>query len=184
MTMTSIDIIIGADHGGVELSLLIERWLRAEKTQGKLEEGGMSEVGGERRRMGEILRFGSKTVTDRLDYPDVAKEVCLEVLRRKKAKEGSERGVVGLVFCGTGIGISIGANKIGGIRCALVHDHYGAKMAREHNDANVLALGGRTTGEEVAKECVETFLVTSFLGLHHTLKVEKLGDLDQEREKR
>ena len=99
-------------------------------------------------------------------YPDVAKIVCNQVL--------SKQADFGIVVCGTGIGISIACNKVEGIRCALCHDHYTAKMAREHNNANVLALGGRTTGEEVAKDITDTFLKTEFAGAHHIKRIEKL----------
>ena len=98
---------------------------------------------------------------------DIAKLLCAEVL--------AARAELGIVVCGTGIGISIACNKIEGIRCALAHDHYTARMAREHNDANVLSLGGRTTGIEVAFEIVETYLATPFAGAHHAARVAKLS---------
>lgn len=87
------------------------------------------------------------------------------------------------MLCGSGIGISIAANKIDGIRCALCHDHYTAKMSRMHNNANVLALGGRTTGPEVAKEMLDVFLEEKFMGQHHTGRVEKLSELEKKQEK-
>eukprot|EP01126_Amoeba_proteus_P040751 TRINITY_DN4364_c0_g1_i11.p1 TRINITY_DN4364_c0_g1~~TRINITY_DN4364_c0_g1_i11.p1 ORF type:complete len:110 (-),score=17.60 TRINITY_DN4364_c0_g1_i11:313-642(-) len=105
------------------------------------------------------------------DYPDVAKTLCSRI-----ANGEFERGIL---LCGTGIGISISANKIPGIRCALCHDHYTAMMSRQHNDANVLALGGRTTGEEVAKEIVDTFLGTEFLGMRHATRVHKISQLEK-----
>ncbi len=80
----------------------------------------------------------------------------------------------GIVFCGSGIGISIAANKVNGIRCALVHDHFGAEMCRRHNNANMIALGGRCTGIEVAKDIVVTWLVTEFEGGRHSRRVEKI----------
>lgn len=81
-------------------------------------------------------------------------------------------------MCGTGIGISIAANKIKGIRCALCHDHYTASMARKHNDANVLSIGGRTTGIEVAKEILNTFLTEQFDGAHHVARLAKVHSLE------
>jgi len=105
--------------------------------------------------------------TDSVDYPDYAKKLA-DALKAGQA----ERGVL---ICGTGIGISIAANRFAHIRCALVHDVTGARLAREHNDANVLALGGRTTGQEVAKDCVTTFLNTAFAGGRHQARVDKLS---------
>ena len=81
----------------------------------------------------------------------------------------------GVLICGTGIGISIAANRHGHIRCALVHDVTGARLCRQHNDANVLAMGGRMIGEAVAKECVEAFLSTKFDGGRHQRRIDKLA---------
>ena len=80
----------------------------------------------------------------------------------------------GILVCGTGIGISIAANKVEGIRCALCHDHYTATMSRKHNDANVLAIGGRTTGIEIAKEMVDIFLTEDHEGGRHSRRVNKI----------
>lgn len=104
-----------------------------------------------------------------VDYPDIAKLVCDEVLKND-AK--------GILLCGTGIGISIAANKIKGIRCALCHETYTAKMARMHNDANVLAMGGRTTGIEIACEILRTYLNTEFAGDRHKRRVDKIMALE------
>jgi ribose 5-phosphate isomerase B len=81
----------------------------------------------------------------------------------------------GRLICGSGIGISIAANRHAHIRCALVHDVTGARLCRQHNDANVLAMGGRMIGEAAAKECVEVFLSTKFDGGRHQKRVDKLG---------
>jgi ribose 5-phosphate isomerase B len=78
-------------------------------------------------------------------------------------------------MCGTGIGISIAINRHPDMRGALVHDAYGARLCREHNDANVLVLGGRTTGPEIAKDCVDIFLSTDFEGGRHARRVAKLS---------
>ena len=83
----------------------------------------------------------------------------------------------GILLCGTGIGISIAANRFPFIRAALVHDAFGARLCREHNNANVLVLGGRTTGPEVAFDCARIFLTTDFLGDRHARRVEKLSHL-------
>ena len=113
-------------------------------------------------------------IPDRCDYPNKAAEVCQDI----KNKDVKGRKKMGILFCGTGIGISIAANKIREIRCALCHDHYTAVMSRKHNNANVLALGGRTTGKEVAKEIVETFLTTDFEGGRHETRVQKIMALE------
>lgn len=104
-----------------------------------------------------------------IDYPDVAKPVVEELLN------GSiDRGIL---ICGTGIGISIAANRHKGIRCALCSDHFSAIATREHNDANILALGGRTTGPEVAKDIVMAFLTTEFShDERHQRRINKIED--------
>ena len=105
------------------------------------------------------------------DYPDYA-----EKLGRAVAAGEYEKGVL---ICGTGIGISIAANKIPGIRCALCGDCYSAEMARRHNNANVMALGGRVVGPEPAKRILDTFLTTSFDGGRHQRRVDKITALEQ-----
>ena len=102
-----------------------------------------------------------------VDYPDFAHKLADAI---KDGKAGR-----GVLVCGSGIGISIAANRHAHIRCALVHDVTGARLCRLHNDANVLALGGRTTGDAVAKECVEAFLGTAFEGGRHQKRIDKLG---------
>ncbi|GGI29860.1 ribose 5-phosphate isomerase B [Bradyrhizobium guangdongense] len=102
-----------------------------------------------------------------VDYPDFAHKLA-ETIKAGKAGRG-------ILVCGSGIGISIAANRHAHIRCALVHDVTGARLCRQHNDANVLALGGRTTGDVVAKECVEAFLSTAFEGGRHQKRIDKLG---------
>lgn len=87
-----------------------------------------------------------------VDYPNIAKSVSDKVLELRANANGTN--VFGVLCCGSGIGISIAANKVDGIRCALVHDSYTAKMARKHNDANVIAFGGRVTGSEVTKDAL------------------------------
>ena len=118
-------LIIGSDHGAVDLKEEVKRVLKEEFAEVEVEDVGT---------------FGTESV----DYPDVAEKVCTPV-----ANGEADRGIV---LCGTGIGISIAANKIKGIRAALCHETYTAKMSREHNNANVLAMGGRTTGFEIADE--------------------------------
>eukprot|EP01107_Rhizomastix_libera_P002011 TRINITY_DN1349_c0_g1_i2.p2 TRINITY_DN1349_c0_g1~~TRINITY_DN1349_c0_g1_i2.p2 ORF type:complete len:208 (-),score=52.33 TRINITY_DN1349_c0_g1_i2:17-640(-) len=111
---------------------------------------------------------------ERVDYPDYAGAVCTRVASGEFAS--------GIVVCGTGIGISIAANKFNGIRCALCHDHFTAKLTRQHNNANVLALGGRTTGPEVALEIVRTFLETAFDGGRHQERIEKISEIEKKQQ--
>ncbi|MEH2490663.1 ribose 5-phosphate isomerase B [Bradyrhizobium sp. AZCC 2230] len=102
-----------------------------------------------------------------VDYPDFGNKLA-DAIRDGKAARG-------ILICGSGIGISIAANRHAHIRCALVHDVTAARLCRQHNDANVLALGGRMIGEAVAKECVEAFLSTAFEGGRHQRRIDKLG---------
>lgn len=107
--------------------------------------------------------------TESVDYPNYAKLVCDSI--------NSGECNIGLLICGTGIGMSIAANKFPGIRCALVTDTYTAKMAREHNNANVMAIGERVTGMGVAVEALDCFLHTAFLDTHanHPRRVELIN---------
>ena len=105
--------------------------------------------------------------TESVDYPDFGNKLA-DAIRDGKAARG-------ILICGSGVGISIAANRHAHIRCALVHDVTGARLCRQHNDANVLALGGRMIGEAVAKECVEAFLSTAFDGGRHQKRIDKLG---------
>ena len=110
--------------------------------------------------------------TDSVDYPDIAEKVCANVVSGK-----SERGIV---LCGTGIGISIAANKIKGIRCALCNDVFSAKKSREHNNANVLAMGGRVLGIGPAGEIVRAWITTEFSGdSRHERRIKKISELEE-----
>ena len=142
-------IVIGCDHGALALK---------ESVKKVLAELGM-----------EIDDVGTYT-EDSIDYPDVAEQVCGKVVSGE-----AERGVV---LCGTGIGISIAANKIKGIRCALCGDVFSARMARAHNDANVLALGGRVLGPGLAGEIVRAFFTQEFEGGRHERRVGKIMALE------
>ena len=108
--------------------------------------------------------------TDRVDYPDIAEKVCADV-----TSGAADRGIV---LCGTGLGISIAANKIKGIRCALCGDVYSAKMSREHNNANVLAMGGRVLGFGLAGEIVRAWMTTNFAGGRHQQRIDKITALE------
>ncbi len=114
--------------------------------------------------------FGPQT-TDSVDYPDYAKPVAEAVATGK-----ADRGIL---ICGTGIGMSIAANKVKGIRCALVHDVFSAKATRCHNDSNILAMGERVIGPGLAREIVKTWLNTDFEGGRHTRRVEKISELEE-----
>eukprot|EP00033_Pygsuia_biforma_P001862 GCRY01002082.1.p1 GENE.GCRY01002082.1~~GCRY01002082.1.p1 ORF type:complete len:172 (-),score=17.97 GCRY01002082.1:86-601(-) len=149
--MATKSIVIGADHGAFELKMVLVEYLKEKGIQ--------------------VLDVGTFDGS-RVDYPDIAASVCAKIVSGEFEK--------GIVCCGTGIGISIAANKIDGIRCALCHDHYTAKMCREHNNANVLALGGRVTGDEVAKDIVDVYLSTEFLGGRHATRVEKIMKLQEQ----
>lgn len=102
-----------------------------------------------------------------VDYPDYGMKAA-EAVRDGKAERG-------IIVCGTGIGISIAANREPAVRAALCHDATSARLARAHNDANILALGARTTGIEAARDCVRTFFTTDFEGGRHARRVAKLG---------
>ena len=143
-------ITIGSDHGAVQLK---------EEVKMVLKEYGDVEVK-------DVGTFG----TDAVDYPDVAEKVCGDVVSGK-----ADRGIV---LCGTGIGISIAANKIKGIRCALCNDVFSAKMSRQHNDANVLAMGGRVLGFGPAGEIVRAFVEGKFEGGRHERRVNKIMALE------
>lgn len=139
-------IVIASDHAGVELKSMMSDDLK---------------------RMGFMVRDLGTSNTDSVDYPDFGHAVG-------KAVEGRE-AKAGVVICGTGIGISIAANRHPGVRAALVHDEVTARMAREHNDANVLAMGARVLAPEKARTLLKTFFDTPFEGGRHARRVEKLG---------
>lgn len=113
--------------------------------------------------------FGPQT-SDSVDYPDYANPVSEGV-----AAGNFDRGIL---VCGTGIGMSIAANKVNGIRCALVHDVFSAKATRGHNDTNILAMGERVIGGGLAREIVKTWLEGEFEGGRHERRIEKLSELE------
>lgn len=106
---------------------------------------------------------------NRVDYPDFAAKVCKAVLNDKNSQ--------GILICGSGIGMSMAANKFSGIRAALCHDAYTAKMARAHNDANVLCFGERVVGIGVAESIIDAWLKSSFEGGRHEQRVQKINDI-------
>ena len=146
---TQVKIAISSDHGGNNLRREIINLLA---------ELGM-----------EYVDFGPDS-SESVDYPDFAAPVAKRV-----ASGNFDRGIL---ICGTGIGMSIAANKVKGIRCALVHDVFSAKATREHNDTNVLSMGERVIGAGHAREVVATWLNTSFEGGRHERRVEKIMELE------
>lgn len=121
----------------------------------------------------QVTDFGTDD-TASCDYPDYAYK-CAKAVADGQADKG-------IVICGTGIGISIAANKVDKIRCALCHDVTTARLTREHNDANMLAMGARTTGMETAKDIVHTFLNTPFSeGANHIRRIEKIRAIEENR---
>lgn len=145
MNPADIPVALGSDHAGVAMKALLKE---------ALEGAGHPAL--------DLGTHGPESV----DYPDFADAVARAVL------DGRAR--FGVLVCGTGIGISIAANRHPGIRCALVHDMTGARLCREHNDANVLALGARVIGPEVALDALRAFLATPFGGGRHARRVTKL----------
>ena len=139
-------LAIGCDHGGLELKQEISKYLQTLK--------GV-----------EITDFGTAT-KDSVDYPDYGKLVSEAV-----ASGSADRGIL---ICGTGIGMSIVANRYPKVRAALCHDHFTAKMSRLHNDANILVMGERVIGKGVALEIVKTWLETEFEGGRHQLRLNKI----------
>lgn len=138
-------IAIGNDHAGIEFkNEMIEH----------LTKRGI-----------EFVNIGTDS-KESVDYPDIAKSVC-SLVNEKKVDYG-------IVICGTGIGISIAANKINGIRAALCHNEFTARLSREHNNANVLALGARVIGSELGKAIIDSFLNAEFEGGRHELRVNKI----------
>lgn len=113
----------------------------------------------------EYIDLGCDCETS-VDYPDYAVPVAEMVVNGQVDR--------GILICGTGIGMSISANKVRGIRCALVHDVFSAKMTREHNDSNMLAMGERVIGPGLARTIVETWLTTPFEGGRHKTRIDKI----------
>ena len=143
-------IAIGSDHGGLNLKGYIEKYL---------DENGI-----------EYKDFGTFD-TSSCAYPDIAEKVCGSVSDKESEK--------GILVCGTGIGMSICANKIKGIRAAHVTDTYSARMSKEHNNANVICLGERITGCDLALEIVKAYLGAEFQGGRHQKRVDKIMALEK-----
>jgi len=144
-------IVIGSDHGGYAMKEELISFLKGLKKY-------------------DVINMGCFSL-DSVDYPDIAVNVAKEVLR--------EKNTFGILICGTGIGMSMVANKVKGIRCALCSDEYSAEMTRRHNDANILSLGGRVIGLELAKSIVVKFLESNFDGGRHKDRVNKIISIEE-----
>jgi ribose 5-phosphate isomerase B len=146
-----MQIYIGSDHGGFAMKEVLRNHLEA---------GG-----------NEVLDLGVFEELNKVDYPDVAREVGEKVLEN----DGSR----GVLICGTGLGMCMAANKLKGIRAATAHDTTTAKYARLHNNANVITIGQRVVGNEVAKDILTTFLGTDFEGGRHERRVGKITEIEE-----
>lgn len=142
-------IALGSDHRGYRLKRDLVSWLTEQDIQ--------------------FQDFGCMEESS-VDYPDIATPVAEAVARGEYD--------LGILICGTGIGMSITANKVPGIRAALCHSIFTARMAKEHNDANVLCLGGQVIGIELAEEILRTYLEATFQGERHARRVGKISDLE------
>lgn len=148
-----MNIYIGSDHGGYNLKHVVEKHLEEDSEKRVVDLGVFTE--------------------DSVDYPDIVREVCEKVLENHGAK--------GVLICGTGLGMQMTAAKIKGIRAALCTNAYMAKMARQHNDANVLCLGERVVGTELAKNIVNAFFSEEFANEErHVRRVKKIEDIPKE----
>lgn len=146
-----MNIIIGADHAGYELKEKIKKYLIA---------GGF-----------DVTDVGTAN-NDLVDYPEFAEKVGLGV-----SEGGFDRGIL---FCGSGIGMAIAANKLKNVRAATGNDLYSARLSREHNDANVLAIGSRLVSAQLAEEIVDLWLNTEFEGGRHQRRIDKISELEKE----
>jgi len=146
-----LKIYLGSDHGGYRLKEEIKKYL---KKQDKL----------------NIEDLGTYS-EESCDYPDYACKVACKVVEKPNS--------LGILLCGTGIGMVISANKIKGVRAALVYDEFTAKMSKEHNDANIIAIGGRTTSRVKAIKIINTWLNSSFQGQRHKRRLNKIKSIEK-----
>ena len=142
---------LGSDHGGYNLK---------EEIKKHLESKGI-----------ECVDFGTENGVDSVDYPIYGEKVAKAVVNKDVD--------YGILCCGTGIGISLAANKVKGIRCAVVSDTFSAKMSKAHNDANMLSLGERVIGKGLALEIVDAWINTEFEGERHLRRVNMLNDIEE-----
>jgi ribose 5-phosphate isomerase B len=144
-------IALGCDHGGFELKEDLKNFL--------IEQGY------------EVIDYGTNS-PEMIDYPDITFPLAKDV-----AKGKCERGII---CCGTGVGVSIAANKVHGIRAANCHDTFSARASREHNNANILTLGGRVIGKGLAQEIVQVWLKSEFIEGRHLRRINKISDYEKQ----
>ena len=142
-------IALGSDHVGIELKIIIIEYFKEKGIKYK--------------------DFGTFT-KDRTNYPIYAEKVARAVINKECEK--------GIIFCGTGIGISIAANKVKGVRAVVCSDCYSAKLSREHNNTNILALGSRVVGIELGKMIVDTWLKTKYEGGRHQRRIDQIAIIE------
>ena len=146
---------LGCDHGGYNLKLEIMRYLESKNI--------------------EVVDYGTNNAEESVDYPIFGEKVADAVI--------SKEVDYGIVCCGTGIGISLAANKVPGIRCAVVSDVFSAKMSKAHNNANMLSLGERVLGRGLALEIVDAWINTDFEGDRHSRRVNMIADIENKHNK-
>jgi ribose 5-phosphate isomerase B len=146
-------VYLGSDHGGYALKQELACFLK---------ENGH-----------DVVDVGSFSAIS-TDYPDIALLLCSQLLK--------EEDTQGILICGSGIGMSIAANKIHGIRAALCSEPLSARLSREHNNANILCLGARIIGPEMAKEIIQCFLATAFLGERHARRIQKITTIEEKND--
>lgn len=142
-------IVIANDHGGYNLKQSLTDFLEKNNY--------------------EVINLGTDSFEIKVDYPDYAQKLATVLLENKAD--------LGILICGTGIGMSIAANRFEHIRAALVHNEFEAKMARNHNNANVIIFGARVIGDELAKSCLNVFLNNDFEGGRHQNRLDKISKL-------
>lgn len=141
---------LASDHGGFELKEEIKKYLEGKNI--------------------DFIDYGTNS-KDSVDYPEYGRKLGEKVMEKEVDR--------GIAICGTGIGISISANKVKGIRAALCGDTFSARMSREHNNSNILALGERVTGRGLALDIVDIWLETEFEGGRHERRVKKISDIEE-----
>ncbi|RZD17076.1 MAG: ribose 5-phosphate isomerase B [Candidatus Acididesulfobacter guangdongensis] len=142
-------VYIGSDHAGFDLKESIKNYLKEKKI--------------------EFIDLGTDSATRSVDYPDYAKKVAEETAK--------DSGSIGILACGTGIGMSIAANKVKGIRAALIYDEYTAVVAKKHNNANVITFGGRTMTPLEVERYLDNFLNTEFEGGRHQHRIDEINNI-------
>jgi ribose 5-phosphate isomerase B len=154
--------VIGTDHAGLTMKNFVRELLE---------------------KMGHEVEDLGPFSTDRVDYPDYAKKVADKILELSgnidENLDWQKTGIYGILICGTGIGMSVTANKIIGIRATLCHDSYTAEMSRAHNNANILCFGARTTGEGTVESIISAWNSTKFEGGRHLQRVKKINLIEK-----